>query len=110
MVKIYRYLKKKKNGYPSNTRYCSNCAWSSNRKLLNLPVVGMLHGSCEAYSNSSGFYETMLARIFKPNHAFVLDDGSCAPNKFKSIWNGSVTVVNHAIDNNNLKNMNKKST
>jgi len=111
MVKIYRYLKKEKRTGILQTHGIAATAFGvAIGKLLNLPVVGMLHGSLEAYSNLSGFYETMLARIFKPNHAFVLDDGSCAPNKFKSIWNGSVTVVNHAIDTNYFKNMNKTST
>lgn len=67
-------------------------------KLLGIPVVGMLHGSTKAYSNMSGLYETMLAKLFKPNHALILDDGSNAIKKFKKIWKNEVTIVYHGID------------
>lgn len=69
-------------------------------KILRIPVVGMLHGSTDAYSKISGGYETILAKLFKPTHALILDDGSKAPEKFKKIWKNEVTTVHHGIDTN----------
>lgn len=69
-------------------------------RILHIPVVGMLHGSTSAYSKISGRYETILAKLFKPTHALVLDDGSRAPEKFKKLWKNEVTVVYHGIDTN----------
>ena len=77
-------------------------------KLLNIPVAGMLHGTNEAYSNISGFYETVMAKLFKPDYALVLDDGSMAPEKFKKIWGDRVTIVDHGIDVNIFKPREKK--
>ncbi len=67
-------------------------------KILHIPVVGMLHGSTSAYSKVSGRNETILAKLFKPTHALILDDGSKAPEKFKKIWKNEVTIVYHGID------------
>ena len=68
----------------------------------------MLHGSSKAYSNISGLYETILSKLFKPNHALVLDDGSMAPEKFKKLWGDRVTIVDHGIDVNIFKPREKK--
>ena len=67
-------------------------------KLLGIPVVGMLHGSIGGYSKMSGLYETILATLFRPSCAFVLDDGSMAPQKFKKLWGSKVVTINHGID------------
>lgn len=72
-------------------------------KLLGIPVVGMLHGSIGAYSKRCDLYETILAKVFRPDHAFVLDDGSEAPSKFTKIWGDKTTIVYHGVDNNYLK-------
>jgi len=69
------------------------CNW-----LLRKPSVWMMHGTCMAYSRLSGYYETLLTRLFKPSHMLVLDDGSPAPHKFKQILGCRVTVVHHGID------------
>ncbi|CAG0999412.1 Putative glycosyltransferase EpsD [Methanosarcinales archaeon] len=69
-------------------------------KILHIPVVGMLHGSTRAYSKIAGEYETMLAKLFKPTHALILDDGSKADEKFKKIWKNDITIVYHGIDTN----------
>jgi len=71
--------------------------------ILRKPAVWMLHGTCLAYSRLSGKYETLLTKLFKPQHVFVLDDGSPAPKKFKRILNKRVTVVKHAIDTEKFK-------
>ncbi|MGI5933054.1 MAG: glycosyltransferase family 4 protein [Eubacterium sp.] len=67
-------------------------------KFLKVPVVGMLHGSTEAYSRMSGLFESLLAILFKPDHALILDDGSPAPQKFSRLWRGCTSVVYHGID------------
>lgn len=69
------------------------CNW-----LLRKPSVWMMHGTCIAYSRLSGYYETLLTKLFKPRHMLVLDDGSPAPRKFKQLLGRRVTVVHHAID------------
>lgn len=67
--------------------------------MLRKPVVWMIHGSTQAYSNLSRHYETVVTRLFKPDHAIILDDGSAAPTKFVKLL-GSMrgTIVKHAID------------
>jgi L-malate glycosyltransferase len=77
----------------SNVVYCSIIG-----KLLGIPVVGMIHGSGAAYSNIADIYETILAKLCKPNACLVLDDGSQATTKFKNLWGNEVTVVYHGID------------
>lgn len=72
-------------------------------KLLKVPTVGMLHCSLEAYSKISGFCETILAKLICINHAFILDDGSIAPVKFKEIWGSRAEIVFHAIDVNRFQ-------
>ena len=75
-------------------------------RLLGIPVVGMLHGSASAYSKRGGFFETVLAKISRPNHVFVLDDGSNTPSKFRKIWGDKVTIVYHGIDSSYLTSFN----
>nr|WP_269851927.1 glycosyltransferase [Methanosarcina horonobensis] len=77
----------------SQAVYCSIVG-----KIFKIPVVGMLHGSTSAYSPVNGMYETILAKLSSPSHAFVLDDGSEAPYKFKKLWGDKVSIVYHAID------------
>jgi glycosyltransferase involved in cell wall biosynthesis len=67
-------------------------------KILKIPVIGMAHGTAEAYSRWSGLRETILATLFKPTYAIVLDSGTRAPEKFRKIWGERVTVVYHGID------------
>lgn len=67
-------------------------------KILGIPVVGMMHGTAEANSRISGIYESIMAMMFKPAFAFVLDDGSVAPEKYRRLWGDRITVVHHAID------------
>jgi glycosyltransferase involved in cell wall biosynthesis len=67
-------------------------------KILQIPVIGMVHGTAEAYSRLDGAYETVLATLFKPMYAIVIDSGTKAPEKFRRIWGDRVTVVNHGID------------
>jgi glycosyltransferase involved in cell wall biosynthesis len=67
-------------------------------KMLGIPVIGMMHGTAEANSRISGIYETIMATLFKPAFAFILDDGSVAPEKYGRLWGDRITVVHHAID------------
>lgn len=67
-------------------------------KLLRIQVIGMVHGTAEAYSRIAGLRETILATLFKPTYAIVVDSGTRAPEKFRKIWGDRVTVVNHGID------------
>ena len=67
-------------------------------RLLRKPVVWMMHGTTEAYSKASGRYETIMTKLFKPDHTIVLDQGSIAPQKFKKLLDGNVTAVYHGID------------
>lgn len=62
------------------------------------PVVWMMHGTGLAYSKISGIYENIITKLFPPAHAFVLDDGSPAPAKFKKMLKDKCTVVYHGID------------
>jgi len=66
--------------------------------LIRTPVVGMVHGSISGLSKKSGLYESIAAKLFKPDFGIILDDGSIAKNKFKKIWNKKSIIVNHAID------------
>jgi glycosyltransferase involved in cell wall biosynthesis len=75
--------------------------------ILKIPVVWMLHGTCLAYSKICGFYETIMTRLFKPDHLLVLDDGSPAPQKFTKLLKDNVTVVYHGIDTNKFKPLKK---
>ena len=43
-------------------------------------------------------YETVLAKLCKPNASIVLDDGSSSINKFKKPWGNKVVPVYHGID------------
>jgi glycosyltransferase involved in cell wall biosynthesis len=67
-------------------------------KMLGIPVVGMMHGTAEANSRISGIYESIMATLFKPACALILDDGSVAPEKYQRLWGDRITVVRHAID------------
>ncbi len=67
-------------------------------KMLGIPVIGMMHGTNEANSRISGIYESIMATLFKPAFAFILDDGSVAPEKYARLWGDRITVVHHAID------------
>lgn len=67
-------------------------------KLIRKPVVWMMHGTSEAYSKASGRYESLVTKLFSPDHCLVLDDGSPAPEKFTKLLKGKVTIVYHAID------------
>ena len=67
-------------------------------KIFCIPVIGMMHGTNQANSRTSGIYETILATLFKPAFAFILDDGSVAPEKYQRLWGDRITVVRHAID------------
>ncbi len=71
--------------------------------MIKKPVVWMMHGTSQAYSRISGFYETLLTKFFKPSHMFVLDDGSPAPDKFTRLLKQRVTIVFHAIDTDKFK-------
>lgn len=106
MIKVYIQLKKMMHPDLIHTHGISATAFGTIiSKLLNMPIVGMLHGSDKAYSKKSESQETILAKLFKPNHALVLDDGSMAPEKFKKIWKNRVTIVYHGIDANIFKPM-----
>jgi L-malate glycosyltransferase len=78
-------------------------------KILKIPVIGMIHGSGVAYSKISGLYETILAKLFKPDYAFVLDDGSIALNKFRSLWTDKVKIVYHGIDTDLFRSTSKNN-
>jgi len=71
--------------------------------IIKKPVVWMLHGTLLAYSQVGGFYETLLTKLFKPHHMFILDDGSQAPIKFTKMLYSRVTIVFHAIDADKFK-------
>lgn len=72
-------------------------------KLLNIPVVGSVDGSLEAYSKVAGFYETVVVRLFKPDHLIVGDDGPTTTEKFKKILKNRATVVSIGIDTDKFK-------
>jgi glycosyltransferase involved in cell wall biosynthesis len=82
----------------------SNCAFTGVAafiagKILGKPVVYMAHGTDDAYGKIQGITETIFTKMFKPNHLFVMNDGSHAPRKFKRILgNEIVEVVYHGID------------
>jgi glycosyltransferase involved in cell wall biosynthesis len=59
----------------------------------------MMDGTNEAYSKLSGLYETIVTKLFTPDHVLVADDGSPAPLKFKKMLPDKITVVYHGIDN-----------
>jgi len=99
MINVYKALKKIERPDIIHAHGIGPVAFGSIiGKLLNVPVVGMLHGSTEAYSRMSGLFESLLAILFKPDHALILDDGSPAPQKFSRLWRGCTSVVYHGID------------
>lgn len=71
-------------------------------KLLGIPAIGMIHGSYSSYRRRNKLYESILATLFKPDHAFLLDDGTDI-EKFKQSWVNKYTVVYHGIDTNLFK-------
>lgn len=98
-INLFFMLKKLERPYIIHAHGISNISFCVIiGKLLNIPVIGMLHGSLSAYSNISGSYERILAMLFKPNHAFILDDGSKAPLIFRKYWENRVTIVYHGIN------------
>ena len=109
MINVYFQLKKMERPNLIHTHGISATAFGTIiGKLLCIPIVGMLHGSSKAYSKISESYETILSKLFKPDHALVLDDGSMAPEKFKKLWGDRVTIVDHGIDVNIFKPREKK--
>lgn len=82
----------------------AHCVWTGVAafiagKILRKPVIWMAHGTDEAYGRIQGITETLLTRIFRPDHLFVLDDGSNAPKKFMEILGEkNVTMVRHGIE------------
>jgi len=67
-------------------------------KLLKIPVVHMSHGSNEGVSKFYGLIESIIARMFHPDHAIILDDGGLGPEKFCAIWRQRCTIVYHGIE------------
>lgn len=78
-------------------------------KLLHIPVVGMLHGSVRGLAGVDGFFETILANLFKPDHFIFLDDGTISPRTVKKLWGEKVTIVSHGIDTDVFKPTKKNS-
>jgi len=113
MVNVYKVLKKIERPDIIHAHGIGPVAFGSIiGRLMEIPVVGMLHGSTEAYSRISGLFESLLAVLFKPDHALILDDGSPAPQKFSRLWRDRTSIVYHGIDtqffkpcsqNNNLR-------
>ena len=104
LFKVFLYLRKTKKFDLIQVHYMEAAAVCIMfKKIRGVPVVAMMHGADDAYSRLSGFQEAILAKLFKPDHAFILDDGSIAPEKFKKIWKNRVTVVYHGIDTNFFK-------
>ncbi len=66
--------------------------------LIKRPTVWMLHGSLKAYNKAGEFYESLLSKIFTPDHLFVLNDGSEAPDKFRKLISRNITTVYHGIN------------
>jgi len=107
-LNVYALLKKMEGPYIIHAHGIFNITLSKIiGKLLNVPTVGMLHGSIGAYSKTYDFLETILSIFFRPDYAFVVDDGSLAPEKFKKLWGNRVTIVNHGIDSNFFKHKKK---
>ncbi|MBP2133102.1 glycosyltransferase involved in cell wall biosynthesis [Methanomicrobium sp. W14] len=99
MINVYRTLEKMERPDIIHAHgICPVAFGSIIGRILNIPVVGMLHGSSEAYSPISGLFESTLAVLFKPDHALILDDGSPAPQKFLKLWGDRVSIVYHGID------------
>jgi len=78
-------------------------------KLWRVPVVTMLHGSQGVNSKAEGIYETILALLFPPDQAIILDDGTGAVEKFNKLWRNRTTTVYHAIDESCFKPMEKNA-
>jgi L-malate glycosyltransferase len=76
-------------------------------KLLDIPVVGAVDGSMKAYSKLQGFYETIIARLFKPEYLIVGDDGPTTTETFKKILKYRAIVVFIGIDTDLFKPMEK---
>ena len=99
MLAVYRVLSTIKSPYIIQAHGISIVAFSSMiGKIKKIPVVGMLHGTTEAYSRLSGLYETILSKLFKPDYALVVDSGTRAPEKFRRLWGDRTITVNHGID------------
>ncbi len=78
-------------------------------KLLDIPVVGAVDGSQEAYSKIAGFYETLIAILFKPEYFIVGDDGPTTTKKFKKILKDRAIVASIGIDTDIFKPMEKNT-
>lgn len=97
-ISVYSTLKNGAARYYSCSWNFECCLLTIIGKILGVPVVGMLHGSGAAYSKIADIYETVLAKLCKPNISIVLDDGSSTIEKFKELWGNTVTPVYHGID------------
>lgn len=68
-------------------------------RLLRKPVVWTLHGTLESYSRLSGMYEWIVTRLFKPDRAFIVDNGGPAASRFRKLLDSEkLTTVFINID------------
>ena len=68
-------------------------------KLLRKPVVWTLHGTLKSYSRLSEIYEWLVTRLFKPDRAFIVDNGGPAVGRFRKLLDSEkLTTVFINID------------
>ena len=56
-------------------------------KLIKKPVAIMLDGTLSSYSKISGLYESIIYRLIKFNHYFIIDNGGPALTVFQKLKN-----------------------
>lgn len=69
------------------------------RIILHKPVVWYIYGTLEAYSKASGKYESLVTKIFKPNHVFAGDSTKYLNKFIKLVGYNNVTAVPPAAVN-----------
>lgn len=69
--------------------------------LVRKPTIVMLHGVEQNFNKLSGWYETIVMKMFMPDYFFILDDGTGGPEKFDQLIKQKYgSVVYHGIDTN----------
>jgi glycosyltransferase involved in cell wall biosynthesis len=56
-------------------------------RIIKKPVVLMLDGTLSSYTKLSGFYESVIFRLMKCNHYFIIDNGGPALTVFQKLKN-----------------------
>ena len=61
-------------------------------RLLRKPAVWTLHGTLESYSKISAIYERIITWLFRPDRAFVVDNGGPALSRFRELLAGDILI------------------